>query len=312
MQRSKRIMALCLAVAMSLTLGVLGQARAEAAEAYYDGIDISRYQGTVDFDRLAADGIEIVYMRAGEGSDYIDPDYERNYQQAREAGLKSGAYLYVTANTVEEGKEQARFFASLLQGKEFACRPVMDFEDLRGLNRQTANEIALAFLQTLAAETGVTPAIYTGAYKVEVVWDAALAAYPLWIAEYGVDEPKTTGAWKEWSGFQYTDKGQVDGIEGDVDLDRFREGILLSGGGETPSPTATPNPTETPNPTVTPKPTATPGQCPTTIPYIVQRGDTLSRIADSLETTVAELASLNKLQNPDRIYVGQRLLIPIG
>ena len=61
-----------------------------------------------------------------------------------------------------------------------------------------------------------------------------------------------------------------------------------------------------------PKPTATPGQCPTTIPYIVQRGDTLSRIADSLETTVAELAALNHLKNPDRIYVGQRLLIPIG
>lgn len=311
MQRRKRIMALCLAGVLSLGLGMCGQAQAEGQEAYYRGIDISRYQGTVDFDKLAGDGIEIVYMRAGEGDDYTDPYYERNYQQAREAGLKSGAYLYVTAGTVEEGKQQAEFFAGLLQGKEFACRPVMDFEDLRGLNRQTANAIALAFLQTLEAETGVTPAIYTGAYKVEVVWDTALAAYPLWIAEYGVDEPETTGAWKEWSGFQYTDKGQVDGIEGDVDLDRFRAGILVSGGA-TPTPTATPNPTLTPTPTATPKPTATPGQCPTTIPYIVQRGDTLSRIADSLETTVAELAALNQLKNPNRIYVGQRLLIPIG
>lgn len=306
MQKSIRIMALCLAAVMGMGLGILGQSRAEAAEPVYAGIDISRYQGTVDFDRVAADGIDIVYMRAGEGNDYIDPEYERNYQQAREAGLKSGAYLYVTATTVDEGREQAKFFASLLQGKEFACRPVMDFENLRGLNRQTANDIALAFLQTLEEETGVTPAIYTGAYKVEAVWDADLAAYPLWIAEYGAEEPKTTGAWKEWSGFQYTDKGQVDGIDGDVDLDRFRPGILLNGGEPTPEPTASPKPS------VTPKPTATPGQCPTTIPYIVQRGDTLSRIADSLETTVAELAALNHLKNPDRIYVGQRLLIPIG
>lgn len=312
MQKSIRIMALCLAAVMGMGLGILGQSRAEAAEPVYAGIDISRYQGTVDFDRVAADGIDIVYMRAGEGNDYIDPEYERNYQQAREAGLKSGAYLYVTATTVDEGREQAKFFASLLQGKEFACRPVMDFENLRGLNRQTANDIALAFLQTLEEETGVTPAIYTGAYKVEAVWDPALAAYPLWIAEYGVEEPKTTGAWKEWSGFQYTDKGQVDGIDGDVDLDRFRPGILLGGGEPTPEPTASPKPSITPKPTVTPKPTATPGQCPTTIPYIVQRGDTLSRIADSLETTVAELAALNHLKNPDRIYVGQRLLIPIG
>lgn len=312
MQKSIRIMALCLAAVMGMGLGILGQSRAEAAEPVYAGIDISRYQGTVDFDRVAADGIDIVYMRAGEGNDYIDPEYERNYQQAREAGLKSGAYLYVTATTVDEGREQAKFFASLLQGKEFACRPVMDFENLRGLNRQTANDIALAFLQTLEEETGVTPAIYTGAYKVEAVWDADLAAYPLWIAEYGAEEPKTTGAWKEWSGFQYTDKGQVDGIDGDVDLDRFRPGILLNGGEPTPEPTASPKPSITPKPTVTPKPTATPGECPTTIPYIVQRGDTLSRIADSLETTVAELAALNHLKNPDRIYVGQRLLIPIG
>lgn len=312
MQKSIRIMALCLAAVMGMGLGILGQSRAEAAEPVYAGIDISRYQGTVDFDRVAADGIDIVYMRAGEGNDYIDPEYERNYQQAREAGLKSGAYLYVTATTVDEGREQAKFFASLLQGKEFACRPVMDFENLRGLNRQTANDIALAFLQTLEEETGVTPAIYTGAYKVEAVWDADLAAYPLWIAEYGAEEPKTTGAWKEWSGFQYTDKGQVDGIDGDVDLDRFRPGILLGGGEPTPEPTASPKPSITPKPTTTPKPTATPGQCPTTIPYIVQRGDTLSRIADSLETTVAELAALNHLKNPDRIYVGQRLLIPIG
>lgn len=312
MQKSIRIMALCLAAVMGMGLGILGQSRAEAAEPVYAGIDISRYQGTVDFDRVAADGIDIVYMRAGEGNDYIDPEYERNYQQAREAGLKSGAYLYVTATTVDEGREQAKFFASLLQGKEFACRPVMDFENLRGLNRQTANDIALAFLQTLEEETGVTPAIYTGAYKVEAVWDADLAAYPLWIAEYGAEEPKTTGAWKEWSGFQYTDKGQVDGIDGDVDLDRFRPGILLNGGEPTPEPTASPKPSITPKPTVTPKPTAMPGQCPTTIPYIVQRGDTLSRIADSLETTVAELAALNHLKNPDRIYVGQRLLIPIG
>ncbi len=312
MQKSIRIMALCLAAVMGMGLGILGQSRAEAAEPVYAGIDISRYQGTVDFDRVAADGIDIVYMRAGEGNDYIDPEYERNYQQAREAGLKSGAYLYVTATTVDEGREQAKFFASLLQGKEFACRPVMDFENLRGLNRQTANDIALAFLQTLEEETGVTPAIYTGAYKVEAVWDADLAAYPLWIAEYGAEEPKTTGAWKEWSGFQYTDKGQVDGIDGDVDLDRFRPGILLNGGEPTPEPTVSPKPSITPKPTTTPKPTATPGQCPTTIPYIVQRGDTLSRIADSLETTVAEPAALNHLKNPDRIYVGQRLLIPIG
>ena len=86
MQKSIRIMALCLAAVMGMGLGILGQSRAEAAEPVHAGIDISRYQGTVDFDRVAADGIDIVYMRAGEGNDYIDPEYERNYQQAREAG----------------------------------------------------------------------------------------------------------------------------------------------------------------------------------------------------------------------------------
>ena len=71
MQKSIRIMALCLAAVMGMGLGILGQSRAEAAEPVYAGIDISRYQGTVDFDRVAADGIDIVYMRAGEGLSLI-------------------------------------------------------------------------------------------------------------------------------------------------------------------------------------------------------------------------------------------------
>ena len=141
--------------------------------------------------------------------------------------------------------------------------------------------------RALEAATGEKPAIYSGAYKVEAVWDQALSAYPLWIAEYDVEQPKTAGAWGQWSGWQYTDRGRVNGIEGNVDRDRFTAGMLADGE-ETPQPTPCPDGT-----------------------YIVQRGDTLYRIARSHDTTVAALMQANSITNPNRIYVGQRLIIPL-
>ncbi len=201
----------------------------EAPESEYAGIDVSFYQGDIDFEKVKASGIEAVYIRAGEGSSITDDMFESNYEKASAAGMKLGFYYYVTARDTDEAESQAKRFAELISGKSYQFRPAMDFESFDGMSADKVNAIALAFLQTLELQTGVTPAIYSDLYAVETLWYDALNVYPLWIAEYGQsgDEPKSTGSWKAWSGYQYADDGSVDGISVVVDLDRFKSALLI-------------------------------------------------------------------------------------
>lgn len=201
---------------------------AAVRETRYRGIDVSVWQGDIDFARVKAAGIEAVYIRAGEGTNLTDRYFERNYEKAREAGLKYGFYHYVTARSVEEAEEQADFFASLIRSKPYDMKAAMDFENLSGLTEDEAVAIARAYLERLERRSGHVPAVYSDAYDAEAVWKSRLTAYPLWVADYGVREPYSIGGWERWSGFQYSDRGTVRGINGHVDLDYFTDEILLT------------------------------------------------------------------------------------
>ena len=285
--RRERIHAGALALALA---GILGAAPAQALGPVpgevYRGIDVSVYQGDIDFQQVKESGVEVVYIRAGEGSDYTDPYLASNAEKAEAAGLRYGFYLYVTARSEAQAREQAAFFAGLIQGKGYHCRPAMDFEDFSGLSAQEVNAIGLAFLEELEARTGVRPVLYSNAYAADRVWGRALGAYPLWAADYGPTEPDvTSGHWSGWAGFQYADDGRVPGIRGKVDLDRFTEAVFI----DSADPEPQPEPGET---------------------YTVRRGDTLWAIARRYGTTVTALAQANGILDPDRIYPGQVLRIP--
>ena len=249
-----------------------------------NGVDVSVYQGEIDFEAVKESGVEVVYIRAGEGADYTDPCFIRNAREAKAAGLHFGFYLYVTARTQEEARTQAAFFARLIQGKGYDCRPVMDFEQSGGSTARL-NEVALAFLKELERLTGSTPMLYTDAYAADRVWDSALWSYPLWVADYGPSEPDVPGGrWPGWSGFQYSDRGHVPGIRDNVDLDRFTDRVFLTDGERPEEPDYT--------------------------DYTVRRGDTLWAIARRYHTTVEDIAQANGITDPNRIYVGQVLRIP--
>ena len=93
-----------------------------------EGIDVSHWEGRIDFSEVRRAGIRIVYIKASEGDREVDPDFERNYREAQTAGLKIGFYHYLTARTVEEGREQARHFAGVIREKHYEACPAMDFE----------------------------------------------------------------------------------------------------------------------------------------------------------------------------------------
>ena len=111
------------------------------------GMDVSVYQGNVDFADAKADGIEAVYIRAGYGETGVDAYYRQHYEGASAAGLKVGFYHYMDAVTEEGARRQAAHFAALIRDLPADCRPVMDFETFGGMDREEAGTVGLAFLE---------------------------------------------------------------------------------------------------------------------------------------------------------------------
>ena len=156
-----------------------------ASEHQQEGIDVSQWQGSIDFKQVAAAGIRIVYIRSSMGSGYVDPYFEQNYQRAKAAGLKVGFYHYVTARTAAQARYQAQFFVNTVREKHFDCRLAMDFEDLIRLSAEEANQIGLAFISAVEEFSGKEAVVYSDISNAASVFGGPLTQYPLWIAQYG-------------------------------------------------------------------------------------------------------------------------------
>ena len=267
-----------------------------SAGVVYDGIDVSDWQGFIDYSAVKASGISIVYIKASQGNDFKDPYFEINYENARSNGLKVGFYHFLTATSTQEAEQEAKFFASVISGKISDCRLAMDYETFQGANIEKIQEIAQTFLQKVQQLTGKQMVIYSDLYNATHVFQTNLAKqYPLWIAYYGREEAlvEQNSNWSNWIGWQYEDKGRIVGIGGYVDRDFYTEEILLEDNSQLPM-------VENSNG----------GKINTeTIEYVVKRGDTLSQIAEKYGTTVQEIVILNKIQNANVIYPGERLKI---
>ncbi len=288
--------AVLLACIATLVFAALVPARAipPSGGRQYRGIDISEFQGEIDFEEVRRSGIESVYIRVGAG-EYTDEYFAENYERAKAAGLKIGFYHYVTARSVEEGRRQARFFASLAAGREPDMRLAMDFEYFGSLSVSQINAISEAYLDELTALTKREAVIYSDLSNARNIFSRALAEkYPLWAAQYGADEPSANGKWREWVGFQYTDEGRVGGIYGNVDRNIFTEGIFLSDSWRIDGEKRTTVRART-----------------RTLTVYVRAGDTLWAIAREYGTTVEAIARENRIVDPNRIFAGERLRITL-
>lgn len=288
--------AVLLACIAALVFAALVPARAipPSGGRQYHGIDISEFQGEIYFEEVRRSGIEAVYIRVGAG-EYTDEYFAENYERAKAAGLKIGFYHYVTARSVDEGRRQARFFASLAAGREPDMRLAMDFEYFGSLSVSQINAISEAYLDELTALTRREAVIYSDLSNARNIFSRALAEkYPLWAAQYGADEPSANGKWREWVGFQYTNEGRVDGIYGNVDRNIFTEGIFLSDSGRIDGEKRTTVRART-----------------RTLTVYVRAGDTLWAIAREYGTTVEAIVRENRIADPNRIFAGERLRITL-
>lgn len=267
-----------------------------SSDQQYQGIDVSDWQGYIDYSQVRASGIEVVYIKASQGSNIKDTYFDINYENAKANGLKVGFYHFLTATNTEEAEQEAQFFASVISGKEADCKLVMDYEVFGGVSIEESNNIAQVFLESVKRLTNKEVIVYSDLSNARDRFGSSIADnYELWLAYYGDynDLTDVETSWEEWIGIQYTDSGRVAGISGNVDRDLYTESIFLSDTSEIPT-TENPN-SETIN--------------TESIYYTVQSGDTLYEIATRYGTTVQEIVDINHIANPNLIYPGQTLRI---
>ncbi len=203
-------------VAGPKTLGSLGIAP-------LPGIDVSHFQGTIDWTSVAAAGIRFAFIKASEGRTGTDDRFVTNWACSKVAGIPRGAYHFAhpAANSPED---EADNFLRVLNAVDAADLPaVLDLEAAAISPPAALQDWAARWLRRVQAAANKTPILYTGSafLRASLARGGALApTFPLWIARYngGVD-PGDVGAWPEWRLWQWSANGAVPGIAHDVDLD---------------------------------------------------------------------------------------------
>lgn len=187
------------------------------------GIDVSRWQGDIDYKKVKEAGAEFVIMRIGveskQGEEIgMDSKYKQNIKKAREAGLEVGVYLYSIALTKDVARSHAEWVIKALDGEKLDLPIVFDWENFNKWNEyklsfHDINSIADTFIETVK-KAGYEGMLYSSKFYLENIW-INKNDYPVWLAHY-TDETSYKGKYKIW---QMCNDGVIDGINGDVDID---------------------------------------------------------------------------------------------
>ena len=183
------------------------------------GIDVSKYQKTIDWKPVKDSGVNFAILRVGSWNDdgpYIDSTFEENYKNAREAGIKVGAYFYTYAENEDEQNRELELFLNALSGKTFEYPVFVDVEAkcLTALDKATVSNLVKREMDILD-QKGYTPGWYSYTNYINSYIDRTiLKDYPLWIADYR-GYVGYTGEYVMW---QYASDGTVPGISEDVDM----------------------------------------------------------------------------------------------
>ena len=194
----------------------------------FDGIDVSKHQGTINWDELKNQSkIKFVYIKATEGTDYVDPKYHENIRNARKHGFKVGSYHFLS--TRSSATTQFQNFVRTAKREDQDLLPVIDVEKLSPWTSQQLRDSLKVFADLLEDYYGCKPLIYTSEKFFTKHLGRAFADYPLFIAKYSNSEPYIGYKWIIW---QFADNGlfkpAVKGNYGEVDLSRFNKGCGIN------------------------------------------------------------------------------------
>ena len=186
------------------------------------GIDVSSWQGDVDYRAVRDAGCSFVIIRAGSYYSQITPDdhFRQNLTNAASAGLDVGIYFYTTDRSEDAVREHVRWLTEQLDGQKLEMPIVFDWEEFAtfqeyGMNIRDLNNVYAAFADEVIKQ-GYKPMLYSSKNFLDTVWsERTKSAAPVWLAHY-VDETDYTGRYAIWQASAY---GRIPGIDGDVDMD---------------------------------------------------------------------------------------------
>jgi len=186
------------------------------------GIDVSKWQGEINWEEVKASGIEFAILRVGYQTDYdgdyvVDPYFISNIEGAQKVGLPIGSYFYSYAKNVNQAKEQAEWVKENLKGYEIELGIAFDWESWNSFNKTgmslyTINKVANTFLDILE-EAGYKGMLYSSKNYLEKIWYPT--KHDTWLAQYN-DKATYEGEYSIW---QMCSTGKVGGIKGNVDVD---------------------------------------------------------------------------------------------
>lgn len=185
------------------------------------GIDISAHNGEIDFTRVSNNGYRFVLIKATEGTDFKDRNFVENLRRAKDAGLKTGAYHFFRFDT--DGRMQAINLLHSLRNRNLDFPPVIDIEEWGNPDGNATSRIIRRLRDMIEhlEKNGYPIILYTNKDGYDRFIKGNFDNYPLWICSFTEPEPEI-----DWSIWQYSHTGRVDGIRDKVDLNTIKEDFL--------------------------------------------------------------------------------------
>jgi lysozyme len=226
-------------------LGTASEALKTCAKgATITGVDVSYYQGTVNWPSVKASGRQFAFVRISDGLNTPDTKFAQNWPALKTAGLVRGAYQFFRPN--QDAGLQAQMVLDKLAAagglKPGDLPPVLDLESAGGLTASAVVAKAKAWLAKIEAAIGMKPIVYTAAFMSDVI-GTNFSGYTLWVANYQTTCPTMPSGWTDWHFWQDSDSGSVPGISGNVDTNFFN-GTLAQLQTHTLQPATPPGPAD--------------------------------------------------------------------
>lgn len=241
------------------------------------GVDVSYYQGSIDWSQAKGAGVKFAIARVSDGATFEDPKFAPNWSGMKAQGIIRGVYQFFRPG--QDPIKQADLLVDTitkLGTQPTDLPPVMDVETVDGQSTTTIRANMKKWLDRVEKRIGRKPIIYTAAFMSSTI-GTGWTAYPLWVANYGVTCPSMPSDWTKWKIWQTSSTGKVAGIPGNVDMDVWNGTLqeLLdwanppppppppppSTDGGAPPPAAPPTSTGSPNAPLTPPPAVPPNPC---------------------------------------------------
>lgn len=258
----------------------------------WKGIDVSKYQGNINWEQVKSQ-IDFAILRIGLGKFEFQKDscFETNYNKCTSLGIPVGVYHYSYALNVEDAEKEAECVIKWLNNRKLDLPVYLDVEDntMRGLSKSNLTKIIKAFC-TKIEQAGYWAGVYANKYWLENILDYKYLEelYTIWVAQYNLQNTYI-GKYDMW---QKSSSGQISGINGNVDCNiMFRDLIadIKNSKVNNHQNNTTSNESK--------------------LYYFIQKGDTLSGIAQKYNTTVDFLVKLNNIKNPNLIFAGEKIRI---